>query len=351
MPHRVGFLYEKMIALENCIQAEVLIGKNKPDNRMARYISSHAESYGKDLHRQFVNGTFHFHESRKAVIKESYKGKTRNLLIPCLEDQAAEQAWLLIATPYIERRNYYYNCGSIPNAGQTRATDALRKWLSKKNYKYGMTTDIRHFYETCPHTAVIRGLRRIFKDERFVQFAQQMMDSMSPAGVGLAIGHPVSHWLANVALMEIDHEISRRFPDVRHARYMDDMAFLSNNKRHLRQVLQYIQKYLGNNGMQLKNNWQIFRIEGRGLQFLSYRFFYKKTVLTKRLMYRIARKMRRASKHMSVHMAMGVVSYIGILKHCDSYNFRVQRVYPYVNPKRCRRLISNASKDNVCRAA
>ena len=340
-----------MITLENCIEAERLIGKNKPDNRMARHISTHADKYGAALYKKLRDGTYKFHDSRVSSVNDSYKGKTRNLLIPCLEDQAVQQAWLIIAIPYIMRRNYYYNCGSIPGAGQTRATEALRRWLRKKNYKYGMSTDIHHFYESVPHDVVIRGLRKIFKDEKFIGYAAQMMESMSKTGVGIAIGHPVSHWLANVALMEIDHEIKREFPDVKYVRYMDDMAFLCNNKRHLRKVKELLQKRLTERGMKLKHTWQIFRIKGRGLQFLSYRFFYKKTILAKRLMYRIARKMKRASTHMSLHMAMGVVSYYGILKHCDSHNFMVSRVYPYVNIKKCRRLISYAAKDNVCRAA
>ena len=340
-----------MITLENCIEAERLVGKNKPDNRMARHISTNADKYGAKLYKKLKDGTYKFHESRVSSVNDSYKGKTRNLLIPCLEDQAVQQAWLIIAIPFIMRRNYYYNCGSIPGAGQTRATEALRRWLRKKNYKYGMSTDIHHFYESVPHAVVIRGLRRIFKDEKFIGYAAQMMESMSNTGVGIAIGHPVSHWLANVALMEIDHEIKREFPDVKYVRYMDDMAFLCNNKRHLRKVKELLQKRLTERGMKLKHTWQIFRIKGRGLQFLSYRFFYKKTILAKRLMYRIARKMKRASTHMSLHMAMGVVSYYGILKHCDSHNFMVSRVYPYVNIKKCRRLISYAAKDNVCRAA
>lgn len=68
-------------------------------------------------------------------------------------------------------------------------------------------------------------------------------------------------------------------------------------------------------------------------------------------MFRIARKMRRAKERMSVHMAMGVVSYLGILKYCNSYNFKMERVYPYINQKQCRRLISNASKNKLCGAS
>lgn len=40
------------------------------------------------------DGTYKFHESRVSSVNDSYKGKTRNLLIPCLEDQAVQQAWL-----------------------------------------------------------------------------------------------------------------------------------------------------------------------------------------------------------------------------------------------------------------
>ena len=116
MPKRIGYLYEKMIALENCIEAERRIAKNKPKNQMARRIARQAKKYGRRLHEKFLTGTIQFHENRETNITDSYKGKTRHLKIPCLEDQAVEAAWLNIATPYIERRNYYYNCGSIPKA-------------------------------------------------------------------------------------------------------------------------------------------------------------------------------------------------------------------------------------------
>lgn len=348
MPKRVGYLYERMVSLENCIQAEREMGRNKPDNKMARHIANHAEKYGAALSAKLVSGTYTFHSSHETEIKDSYKGKVRHLKIPCLEDQAAMQAWLIVASPYIVRRNYYYNCGSIPGAGQSRAVEGLKRWLKgRKPPKWGGVTDIRKFYDTCPHWVVMRGLRRIFKDSKFLDFAGQMLAAMSGTGVGLAIGFPVSHWLANVALSEIDHAMRRKFPDVKFARYMDDTGLVSRNKRHLHKAIAYMGARLGEFGMELKHTWQVFQIRLRGLPFLSYRFFHGFTLLAKRLMYRIARKMRRAATNMSVHMAQGVMSYIGILKHCDSYNFRKDYVYPNVSPKKCRRLISDGSKNLV----
>ena len=237
MPKRIGHLWEQMVTPENCIRAEIEMCRNKHTRRKVQRIKDNIDTYGVALYRKLSSNNYSFHKPREMDINESYKRKTRHLKIPCLEDQAAMQAWLNIATPYIVRRNYYYNCGSIPGGGQSRAVNGLKRKLAGRNPpRYAITTDIRKFYDTCPHAAVISGLRRIFKDERFIDFARQIMNSMSDNGIGLAIGYPVSHWFANVALMSIDHDLARLFPDVWHVRYMDDTTFVGNNKRHLRKA-------------------------------------------------------------------------------------------------------------------
>lgn len=336
---RIGHLMEKMMTEENFVLAERLLGKNKPDNRMAQHISANAEPYGKRLFESVQAGTFQWHTPKETMICESYKGKERHLKIPCLEDQAAQLAWLNIASPYLLQRNYFYNCGSVPGAGQIRAVRALQKWLKDPRMKYGATTDIRHFYETCPHSEIRRALCRIFKDRAFVDFAMGFVASMSPDGVGIAIGYPVSHWLANLVLMELDHAARRTYPDVKMARYMDDIAMASRNKRHIRKALYFIKRGVEALGMALKN-WSWFRIAGRGITFLSYRFFNGYTILKKRLMVRIARRIRKAPRRMSAHVAAGVISYLGILKYCNSFHFRMERVYLYINVKTCKALIA-----------
>lgn len=335
---RIGHLMEQMLTEENFIKAEKLLGKNKPDNRQARYISRHADKFGKTLLEEAKNG-YEWHKPRQSTITDSYKGKTRNLKIPCLKDQAVQLAWLNIATPYIEKRNYYYNCGSIPRAGQTRCVKALKKWLKNPKMKYGATTDIKKFYDTCPHEAIRRGLCRIFKDKKFVEFAMGFVASMSDTGIGIAIGYPSSHWLANVALMGLDNSMKRTFLDVKYTRYMDDIGMASPNKRHLRRAVEHIKDFVGRFGMRLKK-WSLFKVKGRGLTFLSYRFFHGYTLMAKKLAVRIARRMKKAAVTMNIHIAIGIISYFGILKHCNSFNFRKKYVYPYTNKKLCIHIIA-----------
>lgn len=344
MPKRKGHLYERFLTKENFIRAEYLIGKNKPDNRMARHIMANSEKYGEKLFNKYSSGEFHFHESRRKTIVDSYKGKTRTLKIPILEDQAVQMAWLNIATPYLERKNYYYNCGSIPKAGQTRAVQAVKKWMKNKRNKYAAVTDIKKFYDTCPHSAVMNGLRRIFKDERFLKIAEDILASMSDNGIGLAIGHPTSHWFANVALMDIDLEMKRKFGDVKFARFMDDSAFVSPNKRRLRQCIEWYRDRIKRVGMRLKK-WSRFNTRDRPIGFLSYRFFHGYTLMQKSLMVRISRRFRKASEKMNVHVAKALLSYCGIMKWCDSFNFKKKHVFPYVKIKNLKRMVSQYDKN------
>jgi retron-type reverse transcriptase len=349
MPKRIGFLYEAFTSYENCVVAERLMAKNKPDNKMAKHIGNHAEEYGLLLHKTLINDSWTPSKNREFDIVDNYKGKIRHLKVPCLADQAAQYAWLNIAIPYIEKRNYFYNCGSIPKAGQIRAIRALKRWLGgKKPYKYGAIADIRHFYDTLPHSIVMKGLTRIFKDKRFVNFAGKIMQSMSKTGVGIAIGHPSSHWFANVALMELDHYLCNEFKDVVFTRYMDDYAILSNNKRHLKKFLLSLMGEIEKRGMKIKKNYQIFPTKQRALAFLSYRFFRGYTLLSKPLMYRISHRIKSAAKGLTVHIAASVLSYLGILKHCNGYNYKLKRVYPYVKINECKELISNAAKNKLC---
>lgn len=334
---------ERMLTEENFIMAERIMAKNKPDNRRARRIGENAEAYGKRLFEKIKSGNYKWHKPKDSYIKDSYKGKERHLKIPCLEDQAAQLAWLNIAVPYIQRRNYYFNCGSIPYAGQTRSVKALKKWLKNPRIKYGAVTDIRKFYDTCPHDAVRKGLERIFKDKAFIDYAMGFVKSMSDDAVGLAIGFPSSHWLANVALMELDHDLNRLFPEVKFTRYMDDIGLVSSNKRKLKRAVRFIRDSIISQGMRLKK-WQVFKVYDRGLSFLSYRFFNGYTLLTKPLMVRISRRMRKADVRMSGHVAAGIISYFGLMKHCNSFNFRKNRVYPYVDFKVCRKLVKMKSR-------
>ena len=338
MPKRIGYLYEQVISVQNCIEAEKDMTKHKSRNRKALAIRSEAERYGKELSELLSQGKWEPAPYKEHIIYDGYRHKERRIKVPTLLDQAVHHAVMRVTAPYILNRNYFYNCGSIPGAGQRRAVNAMKSWLGgKKKYKYGETLDIRKFYDTCPHATVMKALRRVFKDEKFLKLHEKILASMSENGVGLAIGYYPSQWYANLVLTEIDNKIKECYPDIKLARYMDDFALIGNNKRKLRYARDLVIQMLTALGMKLKQNWQVFRIKDAGFPFLSYRFFYGFTLLKKCLMYRISKRMRNAGRNINAHVAAGVVSYMGILKHCNSFNYRkieFTRTYQSRNARR-----------------
>lgn len=343
MPKRIGFLYEKVIDESNCTRATIEMTKDKNHNRKAMKIRDNAEEYGKSIAEELKNDKWEPKPYKEHVIKDGIRKKERTIKVPCLHDQAVHHAIIRVTAPYIVKRNYYYNCGSIPEAGQMRATRAMQRWMkTKKIAKYCGQFDVRHFFDTCPHWAVMKALERIFKDKRFLALHKKILDSM---GEGLAIGFYPSQWYANVVLMYVDNQIKQRIlPDCKYVRYMDDMVLLHNNKRKLRKAKVQLEQILRELGLQLKSNWQIFKIGENGVTFLCYRFRYGHTILKKSLMYRMTRKIKRSSRKMTYSNAASVISYLGILKHCNSYNYRKKWVYPVISIKECKGVISNESR-------
>lgn len=343
MPKRIGYLYEKVIDPDSCAQAVIEMTRGKHKNRRAMIMRENAAIYGKNLANDLASGRWVPAPYKEHTVQDGTHKKERRIKVPCLRDQAVHHAIMRITTPYIERRNYFYNCGSLPGAGQIRATRAMRRWMSgHKVMKYCVQLDIRHFYENCPHWAVMQALGRIFKDKRFLDLHRRILASM---GDGLAIGFYPSQWYANLVLMWVDFRIKQKIiPECRYVRYMDDMCILGNNKRKLHRARDAIALELAALGMTLKRNHRLFKIGSGGVQFLSYRFFKGYTLLKKELMYRISRGIRRALVTKTLHRALSAISYVGLLKHCDSYNFRLARVYPLIKINRLRRFISHENR-------
>ena len=161
-------------------------------------------------------------------------------------------------------------------------------------------------------------------------------------GDGLAIGFTVSHWYAQLVMSFVDFAIRCRFKDVWFTRFMDNYVFTCGRKRTLHNVVNMIKERLASFALTIKQDWQVFPIKKRMIEFLSYRFNHDKVILRKALMIRMSRFYKHMT--MSAHSARTVMSYQGITKHCNSYRFRKERIYPFVSISECRRLISNAGK-------
>lgn len=348
MPKRKGFVWEEMTEISFCNEAVLKAIENKRKTKFLKHVKENYMEYGYKLQQTLLNG-WTPEPTREKVINEGTNKKRRELLIPSLKDHFVHTAVSIILKKYLSKRFYFYACGSLPDRGQTFAVKAVEGHLRKKRPKYCALADIKKCYKSIKKEVVMKCLRRVFKDENFLKINEMILTQMRD---GLAIGFAVSHWYAQLVLSFADEGLKRTFPKIHIVRYMDNYVMLCNRKRTLHKAVIWLMAHLRSFHLRVKEDWQVFPVKSRMVEFLSYRMNSDKTILRKKLMYRLARRFKRASVIFNAHTARTIMSYRGILKHCDSYKFRVKYLYPYVSIKLCRRLISDADKKcALCREA
>lgn len=340
MPKRKGYIWEELINISHCNQSVLDAIANKRKTPFLKFVQEHYTEYGYEIQQCMMSG-WTPEPTRYKVINEGTDRKQRELCIPSLRDHFIHTAVAKLLEKYLAKRFYFYSCGSLPKRGQTFAVKALEGNLRKRKPKYCLVADIHKCYRSIKKETVMRCLRHIFKDEKFLYINEQILEQM---GDGLAIGFTVSHWYAHLVMSFLDADLKARFSKIFLVRYMDNFVMTCGRKRTLHKAVRFLMGRAGRFRLRIKNDWQIFPIRARAIEFLSYRLNHYKTILRKALMYRMARRFRRVSLNLNAHAARTIMSYRGILKHCDSHNFKMSYLYPNVSIKLCRRLISDADK-------
>ena len=343
MPKRIGYVWEEMTSIEHCNQCILDAIKNKRKTAYLIHIKENYTEYGQALRQTLING-WEPEPTRVKTINEGTDRKQRDLKIPSLRDHFVHTAVAKILEKYLPKRFYFYACGSLPGKGQTFAVKAVQGYLRKNKPKYCALADVRKCYQNIKKEEVMKCLRRVFKDEKFLSLNEKILDQM---GDGLAIGFTVSHWYAQLVLSFIDHRIKENGSKVFLVRYMDNFVLLCGRKRTLHKLIRILAIELSRMRLTVKSDWQVFLVRKRMVEFLSYRMDHNRTILRKKLMYRMAKRLKRAKGHLNAHTARTVMSYRGILKHCDSYTFRMKYLYPNVSIKLCRRLISDDDRKRI----
>lgn len=343
MPKRIGYVWEELTDINHCCQSVLDAIANKRKTPFLKFVQEHYTEYGYEIQQCMLNGWIP-EPTRNKVINEGTDRKQRELCIPTLRDHFIHTAVARILEKYIAKRFYFYACGSLPKRGQTFAVKALEGNLRKRKPKYCLVADIHKCYRSIKKEAVMRCLKRIFKDEKFLRINEQILGQM---GDGLAIGFTVSHWYAHLVMSFLDADLKVRFPKIFLVRYMDNFVITCGRKRTLHKAVRFLMEGASRFRLRIKHDWQVFLIKTRMVEFLSYRLNHYKTILRKALMYRMARRFRKAKLILNAHTARTVMSYRGILKHCDSHNFKMSYLYPNVSIKLCRRLISDADKKRI----
>lgn len=277
--------------------------------------------------------------------------KKRQILVPTLEELVVQHCVVNALKPVFCKGMYEHSYASLPNRGAHKAKKVIEKWIrnDSRNVKYVLKMDIHHFFHSIPHDRLKEKLSKKIHDEKMLNLLFKIIDVND---VGLPLGFYTSQWLSNWYLQGLDHYIKEQLGAAHYMRYMDDMVVFGSNKKVLHRMRQAITDYLDKElGLELKNNWQVFRFsydgdKGRDLDFMGFRFYRNRTVLRKSIMLKAIRKAKRISvkEKPTIYDIRQMISYLGWIKCTNTYTMYLYWIKPYVNFQKMKRRISQYDK-------
>jgi len=416
-------LYEKIISEENLKKAFFKAAKGKRKRKDIQRILDNVDEHVAILRGILEREDFRPAHHKPVQINDGFKMKKRHIIKPYYKyEQVVHHAIIRVLAPtdkeiaqdhslkkVINRGAYEFTCGSVKGRGAHYGKRYIERWIrnDRKNTKYVLKIDVRHFFESIPHDRLKEKLRKVIADEKTLRLLDLIIDAVP---TGLPLGYYTSQWLANFYLQDLDHFIKQEIwepekekkiqqyaarmkrkgredfviPDylcgVKYmVRYMDDIVCFGANKRELKTALERIESYCsGKLGLEIKKNKQIFPLSkeipltekelaerkrekksikkkvkeiGRALDFMGFLFRRTRTTIRKAILYRITRKARKVAKKEKVNWydASSIISRMGYFRHTDAHNVYLDRVKPYVNIKKLKRIVSNHErKGRVC---
>lgn len=354
---RIGYLYDRIVSVENCRQAILAASKGKMKRKKVREIVENVDWYAIDLSARLQKLDF-LSPYTTRVISDGLSGKKRELQIPHFyPDQCAHHALIRVLAPIFAKSMYYWSCANVPGKGIDHACKGVERYTKKNTRyaKYCVKLDIRKFYPSVPHDKLKASLRRKIKDKRALELIDLVIDSHPQ---GIPIGNYTSPWLAEFFLQPLDYYIKQELHVKCFVRYADDHVMTGNNKKVMRKVMYSVKEYVEGMGMALKDNYQLFLVQkdnkggskrGRKIDFVGRCFGRGFTTVRKRRALAFMRNSRHVQKlqkqglPVPYKLAAGFLSRSACLKHTDSMGLR-KAYYEPVNVKKLKEVIRNESK-------
>ena len=313
---RYGNLHSKLIRRENIELADNNARKGKSNIGIIEH-DKHRKEDNDKLQSDFINLTYHTSEYN---IFKIYEPKEREIYrLPYYPDRIAHHALMNILEPIWVKIFISHTYSCISGRGIHKCAKDLKKVLRKdvSGTKYCLKLDVKKFYPSIDHNILKSIVRRKIKDKKLLVILDEIIDSSN----GVPIGNYLSQFFANLYLTYFDHWLKEECKVKYYFRYADDIVILSDNKDFLHNILVAIKLYLKYElNLQVKDNYQIFPVESRGVDFVGYKFYHKYTLLRKSIKIKMLRLVNKYNKGLITRedFINRMASYSGWMKYCNS---------------------------------
>lgn len=316
---RYNNLFDKIVSLDNLYEADKRARRQKSHRPEVMLFDKNKDNLLLDLQRKLINGEY---ETSEYYVFKIYEPKEREIFkLPYYPDRIVHHAIMNIMEPIWVSAFVKGTYSCIRKRGIHKALKDVKFALKDEiNTQYCLKLDIRKFYPSIDHDILKTIIRKKIKDKRLLSLLDEIIESAQ----GVPIGNYLSQFFANLYLTYLDHWIKEQKKVRYYFRYADDIVILGRDKQELRDLFYNIQDYLNNKlKLNFKDNWQIFKVDSRGIDFVGYRIFHTHTLLRKHIKKNFCKKINKLNKKQNLDKdtyKQKICSYIGWIKYCNGRN-------------------------------
>ena len=314
---RIGYLYEKICNRGNIRTAHKMASKGKRHYGEVKDVEKDLDNKLENIKKMLEEETYTLTEKDYTLEIINDKGKERELYkLEYYPHRIIQWSIMNVIMPIFMKNYSTKTYASLKGRGIHLAVKNIRKALRHEveNTQYCYKIDVKKFYSNINNKILMKKLERKFKDKKLLNLFRVIIFSLG--NKGLPIGSLLSQYLANFYLSSFDHYCKEVLKLKNYYRYMDDIIVLESNKEKLHKINKKFHYILKNKfDLEIKDNWQIFPVDDRGIDFVGYRMFRDTTILRKRIYLKARYIFSRPFKHRAIP------SYYGWCKHANVKQF------------------------------
>lgn len=300
------------------------------------------------LQKSMIDGTYTLGKYREFYI---YEPKKRLIMAQPFKDRVVQWAIYQVLNPEFVRGYITDSYACIEGRGTHSAVKRLHYWLRQVGKRpdkyYYLKLDISKYFYRIDHDVLLSILRRKIRDEDMINLLEKIVNSgdtnfglpsgKSPGDVkrsdrladkGMPVGNLSSQMFANVYLNELDQYCKRTLRIHFYVRYADDIIILHKDKAQLQEWKRLIDDFLKEKLQLDLNEKTCIRPITLGIDFCGYKLWNTHIKLRKTTALKMKRKLKKLQKDYAAgeitmeEAKQTISSYMGILKHCDSYSLK-----------------------------
>lgn len=217
------------------------------DGMFANELRDHLNEHWPQIRQALLEGKYKPLPVRRVEIPKPDGGK-RLLGIPTVMDRLVQQAILQVLQPRWDGTFSEHSYGFRPNRRPHDAIAEAQQYIAE-GHAWVVDLDLEKFFDRVNHDRLMSQLAKRIEDKRLLKLIRSFLESgvmrgglISPTDEGTPQGGPLSPFLSNVVLDELDRELERR--GHRFVRYADDCNIYVKTRRAGERVMKSISGFI-----------------------------------------------------------------------------------------------------------